>query len=57
VPGPLEHHVDDNSGTPVYHKTQGEGETNDDREALSLAGYRIRPGHSTNYSIINWDLH
>jgi len=42
----------------VYHKTQWEGETNDDGEALSLAGYRIRPGHSTTYSIIiNWDLH
>lgn len=48
----------DNYGTPVYHKTQWEGETNDDREAGAVTAYRIRPGYSSQYSIVvNWDVH
>lgn len=47
----------DNYGTPVYHKTQWEGETNDDREAAALTAYRLRPGYTAQYSLwINWDV-
>lgn len=45
------------SGTESI-KTEWQGETNSDRQAVSLAGYRVKPGHSTSYSIvINWDVH
>ena len=40
------------------HKTEWQGETNSDREALSMVGYRVKPGSGTAYSIvINWDVH
>jgi hypothetical protein len=46
------------TSVPEYHKVEWQGQTNSDREANAMSGYRLVDGYTAHYSIgINWDVH